>query len=166
MTKKLLKRYTKLLKNKYIFHGSIFFFFSIVVFFFYRDLFFSYFESDEWFHFTYYLPLTKEPLGLLTAIKSTFIDSGPLSGGQHVIPIASAIFFLNTYFFGLNFAPYAFMSLLVHTVNCCLVFWLVRVLLQHKKELIKNTYAFFAGIFFQNQLSALLSILESKSNKN
>ena len=126
----------------------VFFFFSFVIFFLYRDLFGSYFEADEWYHFTYYFPLVKEPNGFITAFMSTFSSSGALSGGQHVVPIASAIFFLNSKFFGLNFMPYAFMSLLLHSINAFLIFIFVKISLQEKDTIEKNLFAFLSGIFF------------------
>lgn len=121
---------------------------TICVFIVYRDLFGYYFEADEWFHFTYYFPLTRESNGLLTAILSTFINSGPLSGGQHVIPIASSIFYLNTEFFGLNYAPYAFMSLFFHAINSFLIFLLLKLLLYKKEYKSKNIYALLGAVFF------------------
>ena len=89
---------------------------AAIIFFLFRNLFNSYFEADEWFHFTYYLPLTGKPDGFLTAFTSTIVDTGLLSGeGQHITPLATEIFFLNTKFFGLSFPPYAFISLLLHS---------------------------------------------------
>jgi len=126
----------------------VFIFFGILIFILFRSLFGSYFEADEWFHFTYYFPLTRKPDGFLTAIVSTIINSGPLSGGQHISPIATAIFFLNTKFFGMNYVPYAFMSLLLHTVNSFLVFVFVRALLSKKDIITKNIFAILGGLFF------------------
>lgn len=126
----------------------VFVFFLVLIFFLFGDLLNSYFEADEWFHFTYYLPLTKKPDGFLTALLSTFTNSGPLSGGQHVIPVASAIYFLNTKFFGMDYAPYAFMSLFLHAVNSFLVFLLVKTFLNKKDILTKNTYAILSSVFF------------------
>lgn len=122
--------------------------FSLLIFFTFRDLFGSYFEADEWFHFTYYLPLTNQPGGFLTALASTFTNTGPLSGGQHIIPIASSIYFLNTKFFGLNYAPYALMSLTLHSINSFLIFLLLRVFLHKRKATNKNIFALFGGVFF------------------
>jgi len=126
----------------------VFVFFFFLIFISYRDLFQSYFEADEWFHFTYYLPLTRQPDGLLTALISTITNTGPLSGGQHVVPLASVIYFLNTKFFGLNYVPYAFMSLLLHAINTFLVFLLIKTLLNKKDDLIKNIFAVLGAIFF------------------
>ncbi len=120
----------------------------VVILFLFRGLFNSYFEADEWFHFTYYFPLTKRPDGFLTAIISTIINSGPLSAGQHVVPVASAIYFLNTKFFGMNYAPYAFMSLSLHAVNSFLVFVFIKTLLHRKDIITKNVFALLGAVFF------------------
>lgn len=135
-----------LFKNKYIFFSAIFLFFLFIIFWNFKALFHSYFEADEWFHFTYYFPLTTKPDGWITALTSTFTNSGALSGGQHVVPIAALIFFLNTKFFGLYYPPYAFMSLFFHAVNSFLIFVLIYVYLQ------KNTkrfyFALMGSVFF------------------
>ena len=127
-----------LFKNKKNQLFLLFIFFLLLNFIVFRNLFSSYFEADEWFHFTYYFPLIRKPDGLLTALISTFINSGALSGGQHVVPVASVIYFLNTKFFGLNYAPYAFMSLLLHTVNGFLVFLFIKISLPQKEVIKKN----------------------------
>lgn len=121
---------------------------TAIIFFLFRNLFGSYFEADEWFHFTYYFPLTRQPDGFLTALVSTIINSGPLSGGQHVSPIATVILFLSTKFFGLNFVPYAFVTLLLHTLNSFLVFLLIKILLYTMKQTTKNVFAFMGAVFF------------------
>jgi len=135
-----------LFKSKKLLSFFVFLFFLTIVFIIFRSLFSSYFEADEWFHFTYYFPLTKKPDGLWTALISTFINSGALSGGQHVVPIASVIYFLNTKFFGLQYVPYAFMSLLFHAINSFFVFLLIKISLKKTK---KNLFfAIIGGIFF------------------
>ncbi len=130
------------------FNLFVFIFFVVLVFITFRQLFQYYFEADEWFHFTYYLPLTGKPDGFLTALISTFVNTGPLSGGQHVVPIASAIYFLNTKFFGLNYVPYAFMSLLLHAVNSFLVFLFIKTLLHQKQNLARNLFGMLGALFF------------------
>jgi len=128
---------------------SVFVFFCILTFTLFQSLFRSYFEADEWVHFTYYLPLTRKPDGFLTAFISTFVNTGFLTGeGQHINPIATEIFFLNTKFFGLNYAPYAFMSLLLHAVNSFLIFYFIKTLLHKKENIKKNIYALLGSLFF------------------
>lgn len=128
----------------------VFIFFLILILLAYHNVFNSYFESDEWFYLTYYLPLTKASSGLLTAIVTIFTKSGYISGDQHVVPVAALIYFLNVKFFGLNFAPYAFMSLLVHSINSFLVFRLIKTLLSNTKKSYfeKNIFAFLGSLFF------------------
>ena len=121
---------------------------AAIIFFSFLELFNSYFIADEWFHFTYYLPLTRQPDGFFTAIISTVINSGPLSAGQHIVPLASAIYFLNTKFFGLNYIPYAFMTILLHDVNSFLVFLFVKSLLHQSSKDIKNVFAILSAVFF------------------
>jgi hypothetical protein len=126
----------------------VFIFFCLLIFIFFHSLFWSYFEADEWFHFTYYLPLTKRPDGFLTAIIYNFIHTDTLSAGEHITPIASIIYFLNTKFFGLYYPAYAFMSLLFHAVNSFLTFLLIRTLLNKKEIVQKNIFALLSGLFF------------------
>lgn len=112
----------------------------------FRNLFSSFFSADEWFHFTQYLPLTTKPEGFLTAILSPFTQTNALSGGQHINPIATVIFFLNTKFFGMNYAPYAFMSLLVHAINSFLIFYFIQLYLPRKVKYF--VFALLGGMFF------------------
>ena len=124
-------------------------FFIVIIFFLFRSLFNSYFEADEWVHFTYYLPLAGKPGSLLTALLATLVNTGFLTGeGQHINPIATTIFFLNTKFFDISFPPYAFMSLLFHSINTFLVFLFIKSLLHEKKIITRNIFAILGGIFF------------------
>jgi hypothetical protein len=135
--------------KKFIFNEKIIFiFFVVLVFGVYRQLFQSYFEADEWFHFTHYLPLLKEEYGVLTAVTKSVTDTVALSEGQHVVPIGEEIFFLNTKFFGINFVPYAFISLLLHSINSFMVVILIKELLKGKKQTFTNIFAIAGGIFF------------------
>ena len=131
------------------FNFFVFIFFLVLVFTAFKDLFNSYFEADEWFHFTHYLLLTHEPYGFLTTFISTFIDTQTLSRGQHVVPIGEEIFFLNTLFFGINYTPYAFLTILLHSINSFLVFLMIKELLVKGKARIRNTiFALLGGVFF------------------
>jgi len=135
-------------KNVWFFKAlPLFLFFGLITFF-YKDIFNSYFEADEWFHFTYYLPLTRTSSGFFDAFISTIINAGPLSAGQHVIPFGSVIFFLNTKLFGLNYAPYAFMSIFFHVLNSFLVFLFVKEFFYPNKNIKIVAIAFLSGIFF------------------
>lgn len=124
-------------------------FLIILIFFLFRSLFNSYFEADEWVHLTYYLPLTGREQGFLNAFISTIAGRGFITGeGQHINPIGTVIFFLNTKFFGLNFAPYAFMSLLLHALNSFLVFVFIKLILHREQNAKKNTFGILGAIFF------------------
>lgn len=92
--------------------------------------------------------MTKDHFGFLNSITDGIFNSGYISGGQHVVPIASLIYFLNVKFFGLNFLPYAFMSLFLHAVNSFLIFLLIKILLFKKDDLTKNLYAVLGSLFF------------------
>lgn len=135
-------------KFKYLINNNVlvFLFFTTSIFLVYHNLFNSYFEADEWFHFTNYLPLTKQPFGFLSIIHRTITDTGALSRGQHLVPIGEAIFFLNTLFFGTNYTPYAFLTLFLHSINSFLVYRLIKALL--KKERKSIFFALMGGIFF------------------
>ncbi len=138
--------------KKIIFSNKfIFIFFVVLVFIAYRQLFQSYFEADEWFHFTYYLPIIDQSNGFIITLFKTISDADSLSRGQHVLPIGEEIFFLNTKFFGTNFFPYAFMSLLLHSINSFLIFLFTKELfdIKPKKQKFKVIiFALLGGIFF------------------
>lgn len=133
-------------KRKNLLRFLVFISFASLVFIVFRGLFNAYFEADEWFHFTNYLPLTQQPYGFLSIIFRTITDTGLLSRGQHLVPIGEGIFFLNTLFFGTNYIPYAFLTLLLHSINSFLVYMLIRTLLKNEKKSI--LYALIGGIFF------------------
>lgn len=121
----------------------IFIFFLILVFVLYRALFQSYFEMDEWFAFTLNLPLTQDPFGFLKIMVMEGGDSQTLVQSQHIVPLSRGISFLNTVFFGLNFFPYALISLLLHSLNSFLVYLFIRLLYPRKP-----VFAFLGGLFF------------------
>ncbi len=120
----------------------VFIFFVVLIFITFRQLFQSYFEADEWVAFTTNLPLTKDPLGFLKILIAGDTEAN-LFQLQHIVPINIEVFFLNTLFFGTNFAPYAFLSLLFHSLNTFLVFILIKQLLPRK-----FFFALLGGIFF------------------
>jgi len=124
----------------------VFILLTVSIFILYRQLFNSSFEADEWNVTAHYLPLTRVSNGLFASLTSPILDE--LSAGQHNIPIASIIYYLNTKFFGINYVPYAFMSLFLHAINSFLIFLFIKLLLNKKDELVKNLYAFLGAIFF------------------
>jgi hypothetical protein len=160
----------------------IFFFFLLLIFATYGNLLHSYFEADEWFHFTHYLPLTVKANGWLVPIIKSFTETQSLSAGQHIDPIGEEIFYFNSKFLGIHFLPYAIISLLLHTCNSFLVFLFARELLSGKTQFLNkgkkdkstkklttsflqlfthNGYdssiaiAFIAGIFFAINISGM-----------
>lgn len=136
-------------KHKNIKHLFVFLFLMALVFFSFRLLFNSYFEADEWYHLTHYLPLTKNTGGMFQALIKTITSSQELSEWQHVIPIGVVMFFLNTIFFGTNFTFYVFISLLLHTFNSFLIYLLVKEFFYKcNKSNYINFLAIISGIFF------------------
>lgn len=94
----------------------------LVILFFYRNIFNSYFEGDEWYYFSIFLPLTHHPFGFIEAIALSFTKSSAISGGGHVAPLYNLVWFLENLFFGLHFKLYVLTSLLIHTTNSFLLF--------------------------------------------
>ena len=137
------KKLINFIKTKFILDNRfVFLFFVIIVFVLFRQLFSSYFEADEWPAFTLTLPLTADPLGFLKVFVSG--DTGVnIFQIQHIAPISKEVFFLSTLFFGTNFAPYAFISLLLHTLNTFLVFIFIKQLLPRR-----SLFAFLGALFF------------------
>ncbi len=151
-----------------LFLVTIFLFFLLLVFFTYSNLFNSYFEADDWYHFTHYLPLTVKSGGWLIPIIKSYTDTQSLSGGQHIVPIGVEIFYLNTKFFGINFSPYAAISLFLHAFNSFLVFLFLKELLTEKKTLLSKRKrgrddaptitSLIAGTFFALNVSGMHAI--------
>lgn len=136
-------------KNNRLLYFVSFVFFFVLIFIAFNKLFFSYFEADEWYHFTHYLPLIHQDNGWLIALTRSVTDTQALSEGQHIDPLSVEIFFFNTQFFGINFIPYSFMSLFFHTLNSFLVFIFMKQLLTREDNYFKNTlFALMGGVFF------------------
>lgn len=96
---------------------GVWLFYFVIIAFFYRNSLYSYFEGDEWYYFSIFLPLTHHPFGLLETFIKSFTESNSISGGGHVAPLYNVIWFLLNKFFGLNFKYYIIFSLLTHTFN-------------------------------------------------
>lgn len=127
---------------------AYFVFFLALVFAVYRPLFNSYFEADEWFHFTHSMPLTRQPNGLWLTLSQTITNSSNLSAGQHIDPIGEMIFYLNSLFFGTSFTPYVIASLLLHALNSFLVFLLIKEFYSNRDNLRVNLLTLSGGAFF------------------
>lgn len=120
----------------------LFVIFLILTFFFYSNSLFGYFQSDEWYYFTQFLPLTKRPDGLLLTLYKSIFSAGEVSGGGHVTPIYNSLWFIANRLFGLRYIPYIITSLTIHTINSFLVYILALRLNLNK------VIAVLAGIIF------------------
>lgn len=130
-------------------YGIVFLLFFTTILFTFKDLFNSYFEADEWFHFTRYIPLATNDNGLFELITKNESRIESLSDGQHVTPIAEAIFFFNTKLFGLDYKPYIFTAIFFHILNSFFVFILIIELFNsYKDKTIKYIFGLIGGLFF------------------
>src|SRR5437762_2608719 len=100
----------------------LFIFFTIIILLFYWKSFLGYFQGDEWFYFTQFLPFTRDWYGIFEAFYKSIAQSYDVSGGGHLDPIYNVIWFLNNQFFGLHFTPYMVVSICAHILNTFLVF--------------------------------------------
>src|SRR5438105_2454526 len=83
----------------------------LLVLIFYWPSFFLFFEGEEWFHFTQYLPFTHQLLGLFKVVYKGIIGSDSVSLGMHLAPIFTSVWFLDNQLFGLNYLPYIISSI-------------------------------------------------------
>lgn len=113
-----------------------------ITFFIYRKAFGGYFQGDEWFYFTQFLPLTHIQGGLMSALSKSIFSVDEISGGGHLTPLYTLIWYLHNKYFGLNFFPYITLSIFFHALNGFLLFHIV-------KKMTKNmAISFLAGFFF------------------
>lgn len=122
-------------------------FLAITVIFYYKS-YFSFFEGDEWFYFSEYFPLLTNPLnGLLESVIKGVTDSYWMSGGGHVTPLQSLLWFVFILLFKLKFGFYIAVAFLIHSLNAFLLFYL-------SKRLFKNSVlACFVSIYFLTNAS-------------
>jgi len=102
----------------------------------YKDFPQTFFQQDEWLGFgnnIYY-----QSRGLTGFIES-FFPGDPI---QHFNPLAIAYSWLTFFVFGINFTPYAWLSILLHIVNSLLLYYFVSSWFKNKK------IAFIAALFF------------------
>lgn len=121
---------------------TIFLFFLIAILLFYHRAFFGYFQSDEWFYFTQFLPLTRESSGIILALYKSIANSLEVSSGGHLTPIYNIFWFLHNLVFGINYQPYIILSIFFHTINT----FLVHLFTLHITK--SKTIAIIAGLFF------------------
>jgi hypothetical protein len=106
-----------------------FFAFLILILIYYHKAFSFYFQGDEWFYFSEYFPLVTNPLiGLFHSLSKSIVDAYWISGGGHVVPLQSLLWFVSILIFRLNFTWYILLGLLLHALNCLLLFKLCRAL--------------------------------------
>lgn len=107
---------------------SLFFFFLGIVFIYYHQSFSSYFEGDEWFYFSEYFPLLETPFqGFFKSITKGITDAYWMSGGGHVTPLQSFLWYAFIYLFRLNFIFFIFIGVVLHSLNSYLVYRLARI---------------------------------------
>lgn len=120
----------------------IFIIFLSIAFFIYRRALGGFFQGDEWFYFTQFLPLTHMQGGLLSALAKSLLAIDEISGGGHLTPLYTLIWYFHNKFFGLHFFPYITLSIFFHAFNGFLLFHIV-------KKLTKNeVVSFLSGFFF------------------
>ena len=90
-----------------------FIFFILLSFFFYQKAFGGYFQGDEWFYLSQFIPLTHTTGGFIEAIKKSIFSSNEISGGGHLTPIYTIIWWIHNKLFGLNFFTYIFLSIFI-----------------------------------------------------
>ena len=125
-----------------------FFAFLILILIYYHKAFSFYFQGDERFYFSEYFPLVTNPLiGIFQSIIKSVVDAYWISGGGHVVPLQSLLWFVSILIFRLNFTWYILLGLLLHALNCLLLFKLCRALK------VSSGLAFFASLFLAINVS-------------
>jgi len=97
----------------------------------------SFFQQDEWLAFGRLIVLKRE--GIITIFKEAFL---PTVG--HFNPLKFLLLNLLFNIFGTNYAPYAFVSVILHIISTCLVYYFFRLIIQNRWVSILG--AFFFGI--------------------
>lgn len=130
-------QYIKKIKNaNYL---SIFLLFLFIIFIFYGNLLKTWFQQDEWYLLGKYTYLnSSRSVPIIGAFLWNFFPDPRFAFN----PLYDAVFALLVKLWGVNFTPYAILSLLLHTTNAFLVFVFVR-------KLTKNIgVSWFASIIF------------------
>jgi len=95
----------------------------------------TFFQQDEWAIFGNYLYWEKAHLNWFDRLFMYEQDT-------HIIPLSNFFSYLQFAFFRINFAPYALVSIGIHTINTLAVYCLTFLLTKQKK------ISFVAGIIF------------------
>jgi len=127
--------------NKTTISGVFVFYLVLILLFYFKSLF-GYFQADEWYYFTQFLPLTKHWYGIFATIYKSLSESYSVSGGGHLAPVYNVLWFLHNQIFGLNFLPYITLSVIVHAINSVLIFIFIEKLTKNR------SFAFISSIFF------------------
>lgn len=115
---------------------------ALFIFIAYYGLWQTFFQQDEWQYFgaVIHALSTKKPI-----LNLVLPFQGDLT---HFYPLTMLFYSFEYLLFKTNFSNYAFMSLILHLINCFLLFYFIKLYL--KNELI----AFLASLFFSvNSLS-------------
>ncbi len=114
---------------------------TFVVIFYSRSIF-AFFQADEWFYFTQFLPLTGKWYGVFSSIYKSVFESHAVSGGGHMAPIMNISWYFNNLLFGLNFIPYILLSLFFHVLNAFFIYLILKRLNNLPRV------GFIAAVFF------------------
>jgi hypothetical protein len=120
---------------------AAFLFFTLLVLVYYHKSFYTFFQGDEWFVFSVFLPDSKSWFGVLKSIYHTFTKNY-LFGSSHITPISFFLWVVSMKLFGLNHFYYILSSLVIHIVNTYLLFLFTTKLTKIR------TIGFIAAIFF------------------
>jgi len=108
----------------------------------------TFWQQDEWAAFGAAILFWQRSFPLVSLFTS--------SSGVHITPLSDLIFFAAYHFFGLNFANFAWASLILHFFNSMLVYYLARLLFK-KKWLALTAALLFAGSSLAHQAVTWLS---------
>lgn len=96
---------------------------------------FTFFQQDEWAIFGNFLVWDKASLGIWDRLFVYEQDT-------HIIPFSNLVSYLQFKLFELNFSAYAIFSIVLHSINSFLVYYLADILTKNKK------ISFLAGFLF------------------
>lgn len=138
------------LKNKIILSLLPPFFLVVIVLFFYGGVFQTWFQQDEWDwigRYTYFNSIG--PVPFWEAFESSLFPNPR----YRFTPLFDGLYALETYFFGLNFIPYAVVSLVFHVSNGALAFFLIRKLTQNYKLAYLTSFFFISSSIGQKAIT-------------
>lgn len=110
-------------------------FYFLVILFIYSNFPKTFFQQDEWAIFGFLIYWAKAGLNWFQRL---FVFEQEV----HILPFSNLLSYSQFKLFGLNFAPYAFSSILLHSLNSFLVFYLSYLILKKKR------LSFVVGLLF------------------